>query len=189
MKTLLFSVAFATLTAAGAFAQDSAAIVAVTLQPRPDRVTTGEPVAKPSPMNSTSIATPDGYARLVYSQPMLRGREMLGDQNPYGTLWRLGANESTELFTTADMTVADQRLPAGAYSVFCIPTAETWTLIFSSDLGQWGAYTYDEGKDVLRVEVPVTEADEAFEAFTAYFDESALHFAWGTARVDVPVAF
>lgn len=187
MKTLLFSFAFAALTTAGAFAQDSAATV--TLQPRPDRVTTGEPVAKPSPMNSTSMASPAGYARLVYSQPMLRGRKMLGDQNPYGTLWRLGANESTELFTTADLTVADQRLPAGAYSVFCLPTAEAWTLIFSSDLGQWGAYSYDEAKDVLRVEVPVTQADEAFEAFTAYFDEESLHFAWGTARVDVPVSF
>ncbi len=161
----------------------------IVIQPRPDRITTTAPVAKKSPMNSASLATPKGYARIVYSQPMLRGREMFGDQVPFGKVWRLGANETTELFLTAEAQMGGKTLPAGAYSVFAIPEADKWTLIFNRDLGQWGAYNYDAGKDVLRVDVPVSRGEETFEAFTAYFDEGTLNLAWGTTRVVVPVVF
>ncbi len=185
MKTFFLTIA--TCFCVSAYAQE--ATPDTLLQPRPDRITASEPAAKKSPMNSTSLRTPAGYARLVYSQPMLRGRKMLGDQNPFGTIWRLGANEATEIFTTADMTIGEETLPAGAYAVFAIPTEESWTLVFSSDLGQWGAYNYDEALDVLRVEAPVTEGDESYEAMTAYFEPDALNFAWGKARVTVPVGF
>ena len=161
----------------------------IVIQPRADRITTAAPVAKKSPMNSASISTPDGYARIVYSQPMLRGRAMLGDQVPFGKVWRLGANEATELFTTADISMGDQTLPAGAYSVFAIPEADKWTLIFSKQLGQWGAYNYDEGMDALRVEVPTTQTDNAYEAFTTFFEDGKLIMAWGTTRVEAPIAF
>ena len=161
----------------------------ITIQPRPDRITTTAPVAKKSPMNSASLATPAGYARVVYSQPMLRGREMFGDQVPFGKVWRLGANETTEIFLTRDLEIGGRRLPAGAYGVFAIPEADRWTLIFNRDLGQWGAYNYDPAGDVLRVEAPVSRADESFEAFTVYFEEGALNMAWGTTRVALPIAF
>jgi len=140
-------------------------------------------------MNSASMRTDDGYARIVYSQPMLRGRAMLGDQVAYGKVWRLGANEATEIFTTADMTIGGETLPAGAYSVFAMPEADAWTLIFSSDLGQWGAYNYDEGMDVLHVKVPTMKNDNAYEAFTTFFEDGKLIMAWGETRVEAPVSF
>ena len=157
--------------------------------PRPDRITTAAPVAKKSPMNSCSMLTPDGYIRIVYSQPMLRGRTMLGDQVPYGKVWRVGANEATEIFTTAEMKVGDKTLQPGAYALFAIPEADSWTLIFSSDLGQWGAYNYKEESDVLRVSVPVVKSDNPYEAFTMFFEESNMVMAWGTSVVKVPVSF
>ena len=155
-------------------------------QPRADRITSTAPVAKKSPMNSASIRTDGGYARIVYSQPMLRGRGMFGDQVPYGKVWRLGANEATELFLTADATIGGKKLPAGAYSVFAIPNEKSWTLIFNSDLGEWGAYNYSEGKDVLRVDVPATTTDENFEAFTVWFEEGKMNMAWGTTKLVAP---
>ena len=157
--------------------------------PRPDRITTAAPVAKKSPMNSASMLTEDGYIRIVYSQPMLRGRQMLGDQVPFGKIWRLGANEATELFTTADLQFGENVLPAGAYSVFAIPAEDNWTLIFNRGLGQWGAYNYEEDQDALRVMVPVTKSDNSYEAFTAFFQGNALNLAWGTTLVAVPVSF
>ena len=157
--------------------------------PRADRITTTAPVPKKSPMNSASLLTDGGYARVVYSQPMLRGRAMLGEQVPFGKVWRLGANEATELFTTAPMTVAGKPLPAGAYSLFAVPTDGTWTLIFNRGLGQWGAYGYDEAQDALRVDVPVERADKPYEALTMFFDDGQLVMAWADARVRVPVSF
>lgn len=161
---------------------------AVTL-PRPDRITTAAPVPKKSPMNSASMLTSDGYVRVVYSQPMLRGRTMLGDQVPFGKVWRVGANESTELFTTSEMKVADKMLPAGAYSIYAIPEADSWTVIFNSDLGQWGAYSYKEEADVLRVTAPVLKDDNSYEAFTMFFENGDMVMAWGTSIVKVPVSF
>ncbi len=184
MKTLLLSAGLAVASfGASLHAQD------VKTQPRADRITSTAPVAKKSPMNSASMASPDGYVRIVYSQPMLRGRDMLGDQNAYGKVWRLGANETTEIFLTADAMIGGQLLPAGAYSMFAIPTQTSWTLIFNRALGEWGAYNYSEADDVLRVEVPLTFGDDSFEAFTIWFDEGQMNLAWGKTRALVPIAF
>ncbi|MFK8057064.1 MAG: DUF2911 domain-containing protein [Saprospiraceae bacterium] len=158
-------------------------------QPRADRITTTEPVPKKSPMNSASVRTDAGYARVVYSQPMLRGRQMLGDQVSYGKVWRAGANEATELFTTAPLEFEGQKLPAGAYSVFIIPQADKWTIVFNKDLGQWGAYSYDKSHDALRVDVPVKKNRDAYEAYTMFFEKGNLVMTWGTTRVEMPVVF
>ncbi len=158
--------------------------------PRADRITTTEPVAKKSPMNSASMRTDAGYVRVVYSQPMLRGRAMLGDQVSYGKVWRAGANEATEIFTTSALDLGNgQLLPAGAYSLFVIPKADGWTIIFNKDLGQWGAYSYDESQDALRIDVPVKKNRDAYEAYTMFFEKGKLVMTWGTTRVELPMAF
>jgi hypothetical protein len=36
-------------------------------------------------------------ARVIYSRPLKAGRSILGDLVEYGVVWRLGANEATEL--------------------------------------------------------------------------------------------
>ena len=194
-KTLLLSAAVVTVASFGAsptaaHAQDTK------VQPRASSITTAAPVAKKSPMNSTSLRTEDGYARIVYSQPMLRGRDMLGDQVAYGKVWRFGANEATEIFLTEELEINDDtELPAGAYAIFCIPSADAWTLVFNRGLGEWGAYNYDESMDVARVTLPVQASDEAYEAFTIYFedvpdsDEDKLVVAWGNSKVEAMVEF
>ena len=179
----------ATLVLLTGFGVSLLAQEAASVLPRPDRITTAAPVPKKSPMNAASMRAGEGYVRVVYSQPMLRGRQMLGDQVPYGQLWRLGANEATELFATRDLTVGDRVLPAGAYSVFAIPEAEAWTLVFNRDLGQWGAYSYRQERDALRVRVPVEQIDNPYEAFTIFFADGELVMAWGTTRAAVPVRF
>jgi hypothetical protein len=47
-------------------------------------------------------------------------RAIFGKLVPYGEVWRLGANASTELTTTGDIELAGKRLPAGTYSLFTI---------------------------------------------------------------------
>jgi len=168
-------------------AQD--ALIDAETQPRADRITTTEPVPKKSPMNSASIRTKDGYVRVVYSQPMLRGRQMLGDQVSYGKVWRAGANEATELFTTKALRFEGEVLAPGAYSVFVIPEADKWTVVFNKDLGQWGAYSYDKSQDALRVDVPVKKNRDAYEAYTMFFEKGNLVMTWGTTRVELPIAF
>lgn len=108
--------------------------------------------------------------KLTYCSPSKKGRIIFGGLVPYGEVWRTGANEATEITFKKDVLVGDQVLKAGTYTFFTIPQPEEWTFIFNSVLEQWGAFTYDQTKDVLRVTMPsLSTADEA-EAFEMAFE-------------------
>ena len=134
-------------------------------------------------------------AKIVYGRPQKKGRTMLGGTEPFGTVWRLGANETTEIKLFRDVTFGDKVIKAGTYSLYAIPNATEWTIIFNSKLDTWGAYEYDETKDVARVTVPVGKPDAEVEAFSISFDEangtgkSTLNMAWETTLVKVPLKF
>ena len=144
-----------------------------------------------SPMDISATMLGDAYVKVVYGSPRKNDREIFGELIPFGEVWRTGANEATELTTTTDLDINGQTLPAGTYAVFTIPGEENWTVIFNSALGQWGAYDYDESKDVLRVEAPVMETEKPYEGFTIMFEDTAegkaLAMAWDETKVALPI--
>ncbi len=133
--------------------------------------------------------------KVSYSRPYLKGREVFGKLEPYGKVWRLGADESTEITFYQDATFGGKKVKAGTYSMFAIPTEKEWTIILSSDLDYWGAYKYKEGNDVLRVTAPVKKAEVPIENFSIVFEKTSdkaakMYFAgWETTVVEVPVTF
>jgi len=136
------------------------------------------------------------FARVTYSRPAKKDRETFGKLIPYGKVWRVGANEATEFKLFTDATIQGKKLKAGVYSFYAIPTETEWTLIFNTDLDQWGAYSYNEKLDVLRVTVPVKKADEPVENLSIQFKkandnvkDSILMIAWDKALVEVPITF
>ena len=146
---------------------------------------------RPSPMAVALAKKGDTYVKIVYSQPHKRGREIFGSELvPYGKVWRLGANEATEITLTNDIKIGGKSLEAGTYSMYAIPQKDEWTIIFSGMLGEWGAYNYEESQDVLRVEAPVQTSETAYEPFTMKFNEAGteLTMAWDKAKVTLPVA-
>ena len=120
---------------------------------------------------------------------------MLGGTEPFGKVWRLGANETTEIKLFRDVTFGDKVVKAGTYSLYAIPNATEWTIIFNAKLDTWGSYEYDETKDVVRVTVPVGKTDAELESFSMSFDDgtgtgvSNLNIGWETTLVRVPVKF
>ncbi len=145
--------------------------------------------SKPSPMAVAKMKKGDAYIKVVYSRPHLRNRKMLGEQEPYGKVWRLGANEATEITLTEDVKLGGKEVKAGTYSMFAIPEKDKWTIILSSDLGLWGAFEYDESKDVARFDAPVKKSSEKYEPFTIKFDEmgTKMIMMWDTTMVEIPV--
>ena len=131
--------------------------------------------------------------KVVYGRPQKKGRTMLGDKEPYGTLWRTGANETTEIRLFKDVTFGDKLIPAGTYSLYSIPDKTEWTIIFNSKLDTWGAYEYDQTKDVARIKFPSTKTDAEVEAFTIAFDggngTGTMILAWENTSVKIPVKF
>jgi len=132
-------------------------------------------------------------ARVVYSRPQKEGRVIFGGLIEYGKVWRLGANEATEIELYRDVKIKDKKLSKGRYTLYALPTETQWTIIFNKDLDTWGAFKYDEKKDVLRVDVPVQKNSPATEAFTIMFAKSAIGadmlMAWDEAKVTLPFTF
>jgi hypothetical protein len=88
-----------------------------------------------------------------YHRPAVNGRPVWGALVPYGEVWRAGANENTTFEVSSDVAVNGQPLGAGRYGLHMIPTAGTWTVIFSEMADAWGSFGYEEGEDALRVSV------------------------------------
>lgn len=131
--------------------------------------------------------------KVVYGRPQKKGRTMLGETEPFGKVWRLGANEATEIKLYRDVTFNGKKISAGTYSMYAIPTADKWTIIFNTKLDTWGAYSYEESKDVARIELPAGKADKEFEAFTIDFNGTAdsgnMFFAWENTMVTLPFKY
>jgi Protein of unknown function (DUF2911) len=129
---------------------------------------------------------------VVYSRPSARGRVMLGGNNPFGTVWRTGANSATRISFSTPVTIEGSPLDAGAYELFSIPGADSWTIIFQKPQKQWGAYTYDAKNDALRVTVKPTSLAEHVETFTIDFNDilnesATLNLIWEKTLVPVKV--
>jgi hypothetical protein len=149
----------------------------------------------PRPSQKASVMQTVGVTDLTitYSRPGVKGRTVWGDPPagaaagtatlddgrsrpkdavivPYGHVWRAGANEATQFIVTDDVLVNGQPLKAGTYSLHAIPGRDEWTIIFNSDAGQWGSFTYDEKKDVLRVKTKPQTASDSQEWLTYQID-------------------
>lgn len=128
--------------------------------------------------------------KVAYGQPSKRGREIFGGLEPYGKVWRAGANEATEITFAKDATFGGKEIKAGTYSLFVKPTAEEWTVILNPELKQWGAYGYDKikDKDALQVSVPVKKLDTTVEKLTYRFDDNNnMIIEWDNTQVEVPI--
>ncbi len=134
-------------------------------------------------------ASGEPLARILYSRPQKKGRTIFGEEVKYNEVWRLGANEATEIEFFKNATVGGKKVPKGRYTMFCIPTEKKWTLIFNKDNYTWGSFNYKSDKDVTRVDAPVQQTNDAVEALTMYFDNNNLSILWDTAKVQLPVSF
>ncbi len=90
---------------------------------------------------------------LRYHRPLVDGRKIWGALVPYGKVWRAGANTNTTIEVSDPVSVEGKPLPKGTYGLHMLPTADTWTIIFSKAADSWGSYTYDQAEDALRVTV------------------------------------
>src|ERR1700749_3794262 len=110
-----------------------------------------------------------GTISVTYSRPNAKGRKIFNGMEPYGTVWRTGANNATVLKLTDTVTIAGNVVPAGEYSLFTIPGKDDWTIILNKTARQWGAYSYDEKQDLLRFKVKATGLEHPVETFTIAF--------------------
>ncbi|HEX6191321.1 MAG TPA: DUF2911 domain-containing protein [Chitinophagaceae bacterium] len=132
----------------------------------------------------------NGKVTVTYGRPYKNNRDIFGSLEPYGKVWRLGADEATTITFNNDVKFAGKTVKAGTYTLFAIPNEKEWTLILNSQLQQWGAYSYEKNKDkdVQKVSVPVKNLSAPVEQLTIRFDKAnAMIIEWDKSQVTVPV--
>lgn len=148
--------------------------------------------AQPSPVNfpaaspSCTIKQRVGLTdiQIAYSRPGVKNRTVFGGIVPYGTVWRTGANSATKITFSTPVKLEGNDVPAGTYSLFTIPGADTWTIIINKDANQWGSFQYNSNDDLVRFTVtPMTLDDTTVDAFTIEFtqirdDSAVLMLIW-----------
>lgn len=145
--------------------------------------------------NQSAVAGP-ARIEIDWGQPHLRGRNVIGMPGvvPWDSVWRTGANMSTQLTTEVDLTIGNTFIPRGVYSLFSLPTRNGWKLIVSKQVLQWGT-DYDPTQDLARIDLRQRSLSEPLESLTFWlvpspeaatstaFPHGVLKFAWGTTEL------
>jgi Protein of unknown function (DUF2911) len=144
------------------------------------------PVLKISEKTST---TP--LVRVIYGRPKKNGRSIFGDLVEYGKVWRLGANEATEIEFYKEVTVDSKKIKKGRYTLYAIPNKSNWIIIINKDTDTWGAFRYNTTSDIVRVVVPVKSINSLVETLSMTFAKIKAGFnliiAWDTVEVMLPI--
>lgn len=136
--------------------------------------------------------TEQPVVRIIFSRPQKNGRTIFGQLIEYDKLWRLGANEATEIEFFKNVSIHGQQIKKGRYTIYAIPYTDKWTIIINKDTDSWGTFKYDQKKDLCRFDVPVETLNTPVEYFNAYFEKSGknadLKILWDNVRVSIPIS-
>jgi hypothetical protein len=136
-----------------------------------------------SPHEESAFTVGGKKITINYGRPYKRGRVIFGGLEPWGKVWRTGADEATIFTTEGDLMVGSLHVAAGSYSLFTIPNESEWTLILNKTVKQWGAFKYDQAMDYGRTAMKVQKVASPMEQLTINIEpksakEGTLRIAW-----------
>lgn len=127
----------------------------------------------PQPSTGQTLVQDFGLGKITinYSRPNMKGRKIFGALEPFGKVWRTGANSATVVKFSEPVSIQGKQIAAGEYGLFSIPNANEWTIILSKTSKTWGAYTYNEADDYARFTVKPQNLKQPVETFTIQFSD------------------
>ncbi len=136
----------------------------------------------------------EAFVRVTYSRPSKNGRKIFGERVPFDKVWRVGANEATEIKFYKKVVIGGKKIKAGVYSLFVIPTANEWTFILNTDLDVWGAYSYNDKKDVFRTTIKTQKTEAVIENLSIQFSKISekttnMRVAWDDTMADLEINY
>lgn len=167
-------------------AQDSVCFV--------QRGTLAEAAERQSPLRSTEVALGGNSATVCYGAPSARGRTVMGELVPFGSRWRLGANEATAIHLPFAADMGGVALAPGSYSLYAVPGESEWEIFVNGSVERWGIPINEsvQSHNVGSFTVPVAETGAMVEQLTLSWeshgdDMGHLVIEWENARVEIPV--
>lgn len=148
------------------------------------------PAASPSAKASQDVGV--STISIDYSSPAVKGRKVWGDLVPWDKVWRSGANASTKITFSNDVTFGGKPVPAGTYSIITLPSQKGWKVMLNKELGLFSTPAqYSAANDVATV-AGTTTAIPNRERLTYIFsnttdDGTTLDLEWEKLRVSVAI--
>jgi hypothetical protein len=151
------------------------------------------PAASPSAMLKQTVGLTD--VEIEYSRPSMKGRTIFAADGlvPFGSMWRTGANASSKISFSDDVTFGGVEVPAGKYAIYTIPDESAWTIVLYKDLSHWGVpREWDDSQEAARITVEAGRMANAMESFTISIDDLTTNSAnvmigWEKTMVKIPV--
>ena len=149
---------------------------------------------RPSPLDSVSIPMGGEAAKLCYGRPSARGRTILGGQDPFGSPWRLGANEPTTLHLPFAARIGDVDVDPGSYTLYAIPDDGVWTIVVNGNTNRWGIPISPNVRrsDIGSFRVDAGTLDEHVESVSFRFEgggaSGSLVFEWEYTTFRIPLS-
>lgn len=148
-------------------------------------------MAQQSPPAETSTTVAGKTIRIKYSAPSMRGRKIFGGLEPYGHVWRAGANDATALHTDANLDIGGLSVPKGDYTLFVYLDPKQWQLVVSKATGEWGL-DYNQSQDLGRVKMEMSKPPKPIETYKMTLsnlgaNNAKLQLAWENTIAEVPI--
>jgi hypothetical protein len=148
-------------------------------------------MAQQSPPATTSATIAGKSIRVDYSAPSMRGRKIFGGLEPYGRVWRAGANSATALHTDANLDIGGLAVPKGDYTLFVYLDPNQWQLVISKATGEWGL-DYDQSHDLGRVKMEMSKPPKPIETYKMTLtstggNKGKLKLEWENTVAEVPI--
>jgi hypothetical protein len=128
------------------------------------------PAASPKSTITQRVGLTD--VTITYSRPSTKGRAIFGTLVPFGKRWRTGANATTTIKFSDEMTVEGKKVPAGEYGIYTIPNKTEWTIVLNKSTKQGSEVDgFKDDQDVARFTVKPYKLGSKVEAFTINFSD------------------
>lgn len=158
-------------------------------------------IVTPAASSAGSVSSTIGLTdvQIDYFRPKMKGRKIFGEGadylQPFGTLWRAGANSGSKITLSTDAEIGGQKVAAGEYLIFATPGATDWKFMLYSDISLGGNVgAYDKAKEVLATTAKATKLTRMVEILTYNITDISedntsanIELTWADVSVKVPM--
>lgn len=146
----------------------------------------------PSPQQTIRQNFGMSAIELTYSRPGVKGRKIIGNNEPYDSVWRTGANAPTKIRFFSPVEIMGTRIDTGTYVLYTIPTAKDWTVIINRGVKNWGSDQYKKSDDVCRFTVTPERKRKPVETLAFQFENVKgetcdLALEWEDWKISIPI--
>jgi hypothetical protein len=143
-----------------------------------------------SPRDTTRATIGSAHLLVDYGRPSKRNRVIWGGLNPWGKVWRMGANAATTFVTDKDLAFGSTVVPAGTYTLYLVPQDQgLWFLVVNKQNGQWGT-EYHQDQDLVRIPMTTKSVGAPVEKFVINVVPAGsggdFQLVWDKTEADAP---